>query len=163
MTVRELGQLLRSGKASSVELIQDSIRQAKERDRCRTFITITEEQALKEAIERDKELVAGIDRGPFHGIPIAYKDLFYTRGVKTTAGSLLFRDFVPDHDATVVDKFRTGGAVSIGKLNLHELAYGATSKNPHYGFVLNPHDATLASQADRAADRQQRWHKALCR
>lgn len=140
MTVRELGGLLRSGRASSAELVQESLRQAKEHDRCRTFITITEEQALQEAAERDKEWASGVDRGPFHGVPIAYKDLFYTRGIKTTAGSLLFRDFVPDHDATVVERFRKGGAVCVGKLNLHELAYGATSKNPHYGFVLNPHD-----------------------
>jgi aspartyl-tRNA(Asn)/glutamyl-tRNA(Gln) amidotransferase subunit A len=141
VTVRELGGLIRSGKASSLEIVQDSLRQVKERDRCRTFITITEEEAINEAIERDKELAAGIDRGPFHGIPVAYKDLFFTRGVKTTAGSLLYRDFVPGYDATVVDKLRVGGAVSLGKLNLHELAYGATSKNPHYGFVLNPHNS----------------------
>ncbi|MGA8593605.1 MAG: amidase [Bryobacteraceae bacterium] len=140
MTVRELGGLIRSGKASSVELVQDSLSQAREGDRCRTFITITEEQAINEAVERDKELAASIDRGPFHGIPVAYKDIFFTRGIKTTAGSLLYRDFVPEYDATAVDKFRAGGAVSLGKLNLHELAYGATSKNPHYGFVLNPHN-----------------------
>lgn len=141
MTVRELGALIRSGKASSVELVLESLQQARERDCCRTFITLTEEQAIAEATERDKELAAGIDRGPFHGIPIAYKDIFFTRGIKTTAGSLLYRDFVPEYDATVVDKLRLGGAVSLGKLNLHELAYGATSKNPHYGFVLNPYNA----------------------
>ena len=141
MTVRELGALIRSGKSSSVELVQNSLKQAREGDRCRTFITITEEQAISDAIERDKEFAAGIDRGPFHGIPVAYKDIFFTRGIKTTAGSLLHRDFVPEYDATAVDKFRVGGAVSLGKLNLHELAYGATSKNPHYGFVLNPHNA----------------------
>jgi aspartyl-tRNA(Asn)/glutamyl-tRNA(Gln) amidotransferase subunit A len=140
VTVRELGALIRSGKASSVELVQDSLKRVKDNDRCRTFITITEDQAINEAIERDKEFAAGIDRGPFHGIPIAYKDIFFTRDIKTTAGSLLYRDFVPDYDATAVEKLRVGGAVSLGKLNLHELAYGATSKNPHYGFVLNPHN-----------------------
>lgn len=140
MTVRELGRLLRTGKASSVELIQEAFAQIKERDRFHTFITLTPELALQAAIDCDKELAAGIDRGPFHGIPIAYKDLFFTRGVKTTAGSLVYRDFVPDHDATVVDRLRVGGAISLGKVNLHEMAYGATSKNPHYGFVLNPHN-----------------------
>lgn len=140
MTVREYGQLLRTKKASSVELVREALKEIKTRDRCHTFITLTEEAALAEAAERDAELAKGIDRGPFHGVPIAYKDLFYTKGIKTTAGSLVFRDFVPEHDATVVSKFKEGGAVSLGKLNLHELAYGATSKNPHYGFVLNPHD-----------------------
>ena len=140
MTVREMGRLLRSGKASSVELVEDALAAIKERDRFNTFITLTPEAAKQAAIDCDRELAAGMDRGPFHGIPIAYKDLFYTRGVKTTGGSLILRDFVPEYDATVVDKFRVGGAVSLGKLNLHELAYGATSKNPHYGFVLNPHN-----------------------
>jgi aspartyl-tRNA(Asn)/glutamyl-tRNA(Gln) amidotransferase subunit A len=140
MTVREMGRLLRGGKTSSVELVEDALRSVRERDRFNTFITLTAEEAKQAAIDCDKELAAGIDRGPFHGIPIAYKDLFYTRGIKTTGGSQILRDFVPDHDAAVVEKFRAGGAVSLGKLNLHELAYGATSKNPHYGFVLNPHN-----------------------
>jgi aspartyl-tRNA(Asn)/glutamyl-tRNA(Gln) amidotransferase subunit A len=140
MTVRELGALLRRGRASSVELVQDALRQIKEKDRFHTFITLTPERAFEAAIDADKERAAGIDRGPFHGVPVAYKDIIYTRGVKTTAGSLLFQDFVPDYDAAVVEKLNAGGAVSLGKLNLHELAYGATSKNPHYGFVLNPHN-----------------------
>jgi aspartyl-tRNA(Asn)/glutamyl-tRNA(Gln) amidotransferase subunit A len=140
MTVREMGRLLRSGKASSVELVEDALAAIRERDQFNTFITITPEAAKRAAIDCDMELAAGMDRGPFHGIPIAYKDLFFTRGIKTTGGSLILRHFVPDHDATVVDKLRVGGAVSLGKLNLHELAYGATSKNPHYGFVLNPHN-----------------------
>jgi aspartyl-tRNA(Asn)/glutamyl-tRNA(Gln) amidotransferase subunit A len=140
MTIREMGRLLRRGETCSVELIQDALRRIQEQDTFNTFITVTADSALREAVERDQERAAGIDRGPLHGIPIALKDLFYTRGVRTTAGSLLFQDFVPDRDAWVVDRLRLGGAVSLGKLNLHELAYGATSKNPHYGFLLNPHD-----------------------
>ena len=140
MTIREMGRLLRRGEVSSVELIQDALRRIREQDTFNTFITVTESSALQEAAERDQERAAGIDRGPLHGIPIALKDLFYTRGVRTTAGSLLFKDFVPDRDAWVVDRLRLGGAVSLGKLNLHELAYGTSSKNPHFGFLLNPRD-----------------------
>ena len=140
MTIVEIGRLLRSGKISCVELAEQAIRDVRTNDRCNSMITVTEEQALASALERDKELGASIDRGPFHGVPIAYKDLFYTRGVRTTAGSLVFKNFVPDHNAAVVDRLESAGAVSIGKANLHELAYGATSKNQHYGFVLNPHD-----------------------
>jgi aspartyl-tRNA(Asn)/glutamyl-tRNA(Gln) amidotransferase subunit A len=81
-----------------------------------------------------------MDRGLLHGIPLAHKDLFYTRGVHTTAGSLLYRDFVPSYNATVIDKLDIAGAITIAKLNLHELAYGISSKNPHYGFIRNPHD-----------------------
>lgn len=140
MTVRELGALLRKRKLSCTELIRQTFADIERRDVFRSFITKTEEIALREASERDKELAAGIDRGPFHGIPVALKDLFYTRGVRTTAGSLVFRDFVPKHDAAVVKKLKAAGAISLGKTNLHELAYGITSKNPHYGFVLNPRD-----------------------
>ncbi|MEJ7607853.1 MAG: amidase, partial [Bryobacteraceae bacterium] len=88
----------------------------------------------------DAELANGQDRGPLHGIPIALKDLFYTSGIRTTNGSAIFRDFIPRYDATVVTKLAEAGAISIGKLNQHELAYGITSNNPHFGAVRNPHD-----------------------
>jgi aspartyl-tRNA(Asn)/glutamyl-tRNA(Gln) amidotransferase subunit A len=140
VTVRELGRLLRTGKASSVELVQETLGAIKERDHFRTFITITGDSAIQAAIDADKERAAGIDRGPFHGIPVAYKDLFYTKGVRTTGGSLIYGDFVPEYDSTVVEKMRVAGAISLGKLNQHELAYGTSSKNPHYGFVSNPHN-----------------------
>jgi aspartyl-tRNA(Asn)/glutamyl-tRNA(Gln) amidotransferase subunit A len=140
MNIREIGQLLRSRKMSCCELIEQTFEDIRRRETFNSFITITEEQARAEAMELDRELAAGIDRGPLHGIPIAHKDLLYTRGVRTTAGSLVFRDLVPDRDATAVKSLAAAGAISIGKTNLHELAYGITSKNPHYGFVLNPRD-----------------------
>jgi aspartyl-tRNA(Asn)/glutamyl-tRNA(Gln) amidotransferase subunit A len=140
MNVRELGKQLRSRRISCVELTTQVFADIKSREIFRSFITLTEEPALAEAAERDQELAAGKDRGPFHGIPIAVKDLFYTRGIRTTGGSLAFKEFVPDYDAAVVERLRAAGAVSIGKTNLHEIAFGITSKNPHYGFVLNPLD-----------------------
>jgi aspartyl-tRNA(Asn)/glutamyl-tRNA(Gln) amidotransferase subunit A len=140
MTIREIGSLLRTGKISCRELMKQTLADLRERDVFHSVITPLEETALHEAAERDKELEDGNDRGPFHGVPIAHKDNYYTRGVRTTAGSLLFRDFIPSYDATVVDKLRTAGAICIAKTNLHELAFGITSKNPHYGFVLNPLD-----------------------
>lgn len=140
MTVRELGAQIRSKKLSCVELVQQTLADISSRESFHSLITLTAEQALAEAGERDTELSSGFDRGPFHGIPIAYKDLFYTRGIRTTGGSLIYKDFIPDHDATVVERLRDAGAVSIGKANLHEIAFGITSKNPHYGWVLNPLD-----------------------
>jgi aspartyl-tRNA(Asn)/glutamyl-tRNA(Gln) amidotransferase subunit A len=140
MNVREIGARLRSGEISCVELMQQTIAAIKTGDKYNSLITTTYDEALIEAAERDRELASGIDRGPFHGVPIAHKDLLYTRGVRTTAGSLLFKNFVPDYDATVVTNLREAGAISIGKANLHELAYGITSKNPHFGAVLNPRD-----------------------
>lgn len=140
MNIRQIGALLRSRQTSCVELMQQILAAIKERDQFNSFITFTPEEALAEAAERDRELADGMDRGPLHGVPIALKDLFYTQGIRTTAGSLLYRDFVPDHDATVVRLLRKAGAISVGKTNLHELAYGITSDNPHYGAVLNPRD-----------------------
>ncbi len=140
MTVRELGSLLRSRKVSCIELVDEAIANAKRLDDLRAFLTITEAEARAQANEFDRELANGIDRGPLHGIPIALKDLFYTAGVRTTAGSPLFQDFVPWSDAAAVERLREAGAVSIGKTNLHELAFGITSQNPHYGSVVNPVD-----------------------
>jgi aspartyl-tRNA(Asn)/glutamyl-tRNA(Gln) amidotransferase subunit A len=140
VTIREWGTRLRNRQISCVELMQQTIAAIKSGDKFNSIITTTYDQALLTAAERDNELAAGHDRGPFHGIPIAHKDLLYTRGVKTTGGSLIYKHFVPDTDAVVVTKLHDAGAISIGKTNLHELAYGITSNNPHYGPVLNPHD-----------------------
>lgn len=140
MNIRALGKRLRSREISCVELISQTLADIKSRDRFNCLITLTEEQALADARELDRDLASGRDRGPLHGVPIAHKDLFYTRGIRTTGGSLIYKDFVPDHDGTVVERLRAAGAISIGKANLHEIAYGITSKNPHFGFVLNPRD-----------------------
>jgi aspartyl-tRNA(Asn)/glutamyl-tRNA(Gln) amidotransferase subunit A len=141
MTIREMGRLLRMGKVSCTELAEDALEKGKSSGKeLNAFITLDADHSLEMAAERDRELAAGIDRGPLHGIPTAHKDLFYTRNIRTTGGSLVFQDFIPDHDATAVEKLTVAGAVSIGKANLHELAYGITSKNPHYGFVHNARD-----------------------
>ena len=131
MNIRELGKRIRDRHISCVEVMQETIAAIKAGDKFNSIITATYDQALLTAAERDKELAAGKDRGPFHGIPIAHKDLLYTRGVKTTGGSLIYNHFVPDSDAVVVTKLYEAGAISIGKTNLHELAYGITSNNPH--------------------------------
>jgi aspartyl-tRNA(Asn)/glutamyl-tRNA(Gln) amidotransferase subunit A len=140
MNIRELGRRLRSREISCVELISQTLADIKNRDTFNCLITLSEEQAIADARELDRELSEGRERGPLHGVPIAHKDLFYTRGIRTTGGSLIYKDFIPDHDATVVERLRGAGAISIGKANLHEIAYGITSKNPHFGFVLNPRD-----------------------
>jgi len=141
MTILETAAALRASKLSSVELVKDSLRRIENAQPAwNAFLTITAGQALREAQEADDELRKGKDRGPLHGIPIAHKDLFFTRGVKTTAGSKVYADFVPDFDATAVRKLRDAGAVMVGKTGLHELAYGITSNNPHFGPVRNPRD-----------------------
>jgi aspartyl-tRNA(Asn)/glutamyl-tRNA(Gln) amidotransferase subunit A len=126
---------------SCVELTnqcQDQI--AKLNPRLNAFLTVTEESARARARELDRELAGGTDRGPLHGIPIAHKDLIWTKGVRTTSGSKLFAGFVPDSDAAVVRKLDSAGAVMLGKTGLHEIAYGVTSDNPHFGTIRNPCD-----------------------
>lgn len=141
MTIQEAGRALRSRQVSSVELTQHCLdRIARQNPRLNAFITVTAESALARAEQLDRELAAGADRGPLHGIPIAHKDLIWTKGVRTTSGSKLFTDFVPDADAPIVRKLADAGAVMLGKTGLHELAYGVTSDNPHFGAVRNPRD-----------------------
>jgi aspartyl-tRNA(Asn)/glutamyl-tRNA(Gln) amidotransferase subunit A len=141
MTIREAGEALRSHRLSSLELTNAAIaRIERSAARLNAFITVTAERAREQAWQADGELEAGRDRGPLHGIPIAVKDLFLTRGVRTTAGSKVYENFIPDRDAAVVEKLEAAGAVMLGKLNMHELAYGITSANPHFGAVRNPWD-----------------------
>ncbi|MEJ2600156.1 MAG: amidase, partial [Anaerolineales bacterium] len=102
------------------------------------FITPTLEAALEEARRVEAEIQVGDYRGPLHGIPLALKDLFETKGVRTTAGSRFFADNIPQEDAVVVQKLRGAGAVFLGKLNMHEIALGLTNVNPHYGPCHNP-------------------------
>jgi aspartyl-tRNA(Asn)/glutamyl-tRNA(Gln) amidotransferase subunit A len=139
MTIREAGAGLRAHRFSAVELATAAIsRIDRHNPSLRAFITVTAEQALDQARQADREFAMGQDRGPFHGIPVALKDLFATKGVRTTAGSKVYENFVPEINATVVEKLLAAGAVLLGKLNMHELAYGITSANPHFGAVRNP-------------------------
>ena len=141
MTILEAAAALRTRKISSMEMTQLSLQRiARLEPQLNAFITPTEDLAVERALQADDELARGIDRGPLHGIPIAFKDVFSTKGVRTTCGSKLFTDYVPGRNAAVVEALLGGGAVMMGKLNMHELAYGITSNNPHFGAVRNPWD-----------------------
>jgi len=141
MTILEMDDALRAKKVSSLELTNETLRRiAQENSRLNAFITVVEESARARASAMDAELSHGIDRGPLHGVPFAHKDLVYTKGVRTTGGSKIFKDFVPDHDADIAVNLENAGAVMVGKTNLHEFAYGITSTNPHFGAVRNPWD-----------------------
>ena len=141
MTIVEAAAALRAREISSAELTDECSRRiARLNPSLNVFITLTEESAKKRARELDRERASGVDRGPLHGIPIAHKDLILTKGIRTTSGSKLFEHSVPDHDAAVVRKLDSAGAIMLGKTGLHELAYGISSDNPHFGPVRNPHD-----------------------
>src|SRR3982751_4464280 len=115
--------MLARGDVSSVELTRACLQRIEQLDATiNAFMTVLADEAVAEAQRADEEQRAGRRRGPLHGIPIAHKDLYDTAGVRTTAGSKLFENRVPDHDATVVRKLKEAGTVLLGKLNLHELA-----------------------------------------
>lgn len=138
-TVEALSTLLARKKVSPVELTQLFLSRIERLNpNLNAFITVTPEVALSEARTAEKELLRGKRRGVLHGIPVALKDNIWSKGVRTTMGSLILRDFLPSDDATVVRKLRQAGAIVLGKTNLHEFAYGVTSENPHYGPVRNP-------------------------
>jgi aspartyl-tRNA(Asn)/glutamyl-tRNA(Gln) amidotransferase subunit A len=138
-TITEAGAELRARKISAVELAKESLRSIHaEQPRLNAFMTITEELALAQAKQADEELASGVDRGPLHGIPYGLKDVFSTKGIRTTCGSKIFADHVPDHDSAVYEKLRAAGAVLMGKTGLQEFAYGITCNNPHYGAIRNP-------------------------
>lgn len=141
MTIDEAGAALRARKVSCAELVEESLHRIDRLNpKLNAFITVTSDAARQRARTLDRELADGHDRGPLHGIPIAHKDLIYTKGVRTTSGSHLFENEIPDHDAVVVEKLEAAGTITMGKTGLHELAYGITSDNPHFGSIRNPWD-----------------------
>lgn len=141
MTIREAAPLLRGRKLSPVELARKTLdRIERENPRLNAFLTVMRESALEQAAAAERAIAQGEYRGPLHGVPVSVKDLFFTRGVRTTAGSKLFASFVPEHDAAVVERLRAAGAVLVGKTAMHELAYGITNNNPHFGPTRNPWD-----------------------
>lgn len=108
------------------------------------FITVTDALAMETARRLDAELQAGKDRGPLHGIPIAYKDNIDTCGIPTTVGAEFFRDRIPDNDASIVRRLTDAGMVMLGKLNMSEFASGSSGVNVFFGNVHNPWDLTRA-------------------
>ena len=139
MTLAEASAALRAGRVSSLDLTRACLERI---DRLQpavnAFISITRDEALADARERDAERAAGRWRGPLHGIPIALKDNIDTAGVRTSAASAVFSDRIPAEDAEVVQRLKAGGAVLLGKLNMDEFAVGGTSTSTYFGPVRNP-------------------------
>lgn len=139
MTLTGAALALREGQVSSVELVRESLQIcAHLNPQLNAFITICADAALERAGHLDQLRAEGASCGPLCGIPVALKDVFCTAGVRTTCGSKIFQDYVPDFDSAVAAKLEEAGAVLIGKTGLHEFAYGITSDNPHFGTIRNP-------------------------
>src|SRR5437763_1243868 len=139
LTIAEAAPRMARGELSPVELTEAALaRIAAVDSELRAYITVSGEAALEAARGAEHLIRGGHYLGPLHGIPIALKDNLYTRGVRTTAGSKILADFVPDEDATVTARLKQAGAIIVGKTNLHEFAWGGTTDNPHYDTCRNP-------------------------
>ncbi len=135
----EASQLVRNKNVSPVELTHECLSRIERLNpKLNAFITVTADSALAEARQAEGEIQHDGWRGPLHGIPIALKDLVDTAGVRTTGGSGVFKDRVPTEDAEIVRRLKAAGAVFLGKLNLHEFAYGGSSATSYFGPVHNP-------------------------
>lgn len=141
LTISEASELIRKRKLSPVELTESCLQRIASLDaRLKAFITVTAEEARTSARQAAAAVTAGNYRGPLHGVPVALKDLFDTAGTRTTAGSAILAEHLPAQDAEATARLKAAGAVILGKLNLHEFAFGATGVNPHYGVCRNPWD-----------------------
>jgi aspartyl-tRNA(Asn)/glutamyl-tRNA(Gln) amidotransferase subunit A len=140
-TLVELGAGLRQGAYSSEELTRSCLERVAALDQqLNSFITVTEAQALQAARKADARIRSG-EAGPLTGIPYAHKDIFCTRGVKTSCGSRMLDNFIAPYDATVTQQLNAAGAVMIGKTNMDEFAMGSSNETSFYGPVTNPWDS----------------------
>jgi len=146
LSIAEAADLVRGRKTSPVELTKACLERIEQLNPVlNCFISVTADSALEQARTAEAEIQRGKWRGPLHGIPIALKDLFDTAGVKTTAGSAVFKDRVPYEDAEVVRRLKAAGAVLLGKTNMVEFAYGGNSVDSYFGAVHNPWSLTHAA------------------
>ena len=141
-TLAEQSLALANNDISSVELTQSYLRRIKQLDKqYNSYISITEDLALKQAAAADAKRARG-EAGVLTGIPLAHKDLFCTKGVRTSCGSKMLDNFIAPYESTVTQKFHDAGAVMLGKTNMDEFAMGSSSESSYYGAVKNPWDTT---------------------
>ena len=138
LSASELSSLIERREVSPVEATRAYLARIDELDfKFNAYLTVSRKQALQQAAEAEREIARGEHRGPLHGVPVAVKDQLWTRGIRTTGGSRILADFVPEEDATVVANLKAAGAVILGKTNLTEFAIGG----PHsYANARNPWD-----------------------
>ncbi|MDH3446266.1 MAG: amidase family protein, partial [Deltaproteobacteria bacterium] len=139
LSIAEAAAGLRDKKFSAAELTDACLKRIDAVDgKLHSFITLTADLALQQARRAEQELRSGKDRGPLHGIPIALKDLYATKGIRTTCHSAVLQDWVPDYDATTVVKLAEAGTILLGKLGMHEFAFGGPSLDAPFPAVRNP-------------------------
>jgi amidase len=143
MTASELARRIRAKELSAREVMEAHLTQIERvNPQVNAIVTLLPERAMDGARAADEALAHGAAAGPLHGLPIAHKDLFLTKGIRTTYGSRIYADFVPDQDMLIVERMRQAGAITIGKTNTPEFGAGSQTFNEVFGATLNPYDLT---------------------
>ena len=143
LTARELARRIRDRDLSAREVVEAHLEQVERLNpKVNAIVTLTAEQALADAAAADERLARGEAVGPLHGLPVAHKDLFETKGIRTTFGSPIYADYIPDFDALPVRRLKAAGAITIGKTNTPEFGLGSQTFNQGFGATLNPYDLT---------------------
>lgn len=143
LTATELARMIRSREVSCAAVMRAHLDQIERvNPQVNAIVTLLPDAAMQGAREADRRLQAGERIGPLHGLPVAHKDLVVTKGIRTTFGSPIYRDFVPDADAVIVERLRAAGAITIGKTNTPEFGAGSQTFNQVFGATRNPWDAT---------------------
>jgi amidase len=141
MTATELVRRIRSGELSAKEVMEAHLAQIEQvNPKVNAIVTYLPEQAMRGAGAADDTLARGEQVGPLHGLPVAHKDLVATKGIRTTYGSPIYKDFIPDEDALIVQRLKRSGAVTVGKTNTPEFGAGSQTFNEVFGETLNPYD-----------------------
>ncbi len=144
MSAGDLSRLVSKKEISPVEIIDAHLSRIQATEPfLNSFITLLAEEARAAARQAERDIQGWRYRGPLHGIPVGLKDLYNTRGVKTTSGSKIFDNFIPEADCTVAARFHEAGAILLGKLNMNQFAAGPTGENPDYGHMHNPWDLEM--------------------
>ena len=154
-TALKLGEQIRTGKISAAEAVRLSLDQIQRQEpQIRAFLNVTEEYALKRAVEVEEGIAHGRYTGPLAGVPLAVKDNFCVEGIETTCASKILKGFVPSYTAQAVKNLEDAGMIVIGKTNMDEFAMGCTSETSAFGVTHNPWDT---SRADRPVAPVQLW------
>ncbi|MCP3692269.1 MAG: amidase [Planctomycetaceae bacterium] len=142
-TATEMARRIRDREVSCLEVMQAHLQQIEQvNPTVNAIITLLPERALEGAREADAAIARGDDLGPLHGLPIAHKDLVPTKGIRTTYGSPIYANEIPNEDGLIVERLREGGAITIGKTNVPEFGAGSQTFNELFGATLNPYDTT---------------------